>query len=545
MSDTADHPLPDIGFGELYAAIAERIPDRLALAHGEREITWAEFDERTGRLAAAFAALGVGPGAKVAQLLYNCPEYNESVGAAFKRNAAPVNVNYRYQAEEIRYLLDNSDAAVVVASPDLVERVVAVRDRLPELRAIVQVGGEPPDGVLSYDELLAAHEPVGPLRGSGDQLWFLYTGGTTGNPKGVMWPHGVLVANWASFWERVGLAPPTSLAEASEAAVRFHEIDAAWRFCPGSPLMHGTGGMSSILTLTLGGAVVTLAGRSFDADDMLRTVERRRLTHLAIVGDVFGKRLVAALEAAEAEGRPYDLSSLVQIASSGAMWSEETKLALLERHDMILFDSLGASEAVGFASQIVTRAGGVRRTARFELGPQAQVFTEDGRRVEPGSGEVGRLAVGGPIPLGYYKDPDKTEQTYPTIEGRRWAIPGDYATVEADGTITLLGRGSVSINTGGEKVYPEEVEEAVKSHPAVVDCVVVGVPDEAWGEAVTAVVSTTVPVDPAELVEHAGGSIARYKLPKHVVVVDEVYRAPNGKADYRWARDTAAARLTS
>jgi acyl-CoA synthetase (AMP-forming)/AMP-acid ligase II len=539
--------LPDIGLGDLVHSVAARIPDALALAHGDREITWGEMDDRTGRLAAAFRELGVGPDHKVAQLLYNCPEYNESVVAAFKLRAAPVNVNYRYQAEEIRYLLDNSDATVVVAAPDLVERVLDVRHRLPALRAIVQVGGDAdaplPDGVLSYEGLIAGHEPMEPLPGGGDQLWFLYTGGTTGHPKGVMWPHGVLVTNSAPFFLRVGLEPPTDLASASEAAVRFHELGVAWRFCPGSPLMHGTGGMSSILTFILGGAVVTLTGRSFDADEMLRTVERRRLTHLAIVGDVFGKRLVAALEAAEAAGRPYDLSSLVQIASSGAMWSEETKLALLERHDMILFDSLGASEAVGFASQMVTRAGGVRRTARFELGPTAQVFTDDGRRVVPGSGEIGRLAVGGAIPLGYYKDPEKTERTYPLIEGQRWAVPGDYATVEADGTITLLGRGSVSVNTGGEKVYPEEVEEALKTHPAVVDCTVVGVPDEEWGEAVTAVLSLAAPADRDELVAHAAGAIARYKLPKHVVVVDEVYRAPNGKADYRWARETALERL--
>ncbi|MEZ5374423.1 MAG: AMP-binding protein [Microthrixaceae bacterium] len=285
------------------------------------------------------------------------------------------------------------------------------------------------------------------------------------------------------------------------------------------------------------------------------TLEDRRATHLCIVGDALCRPMIAELERAEAAGSPYDLSSLKVVTSSGAMWSSAQKEALLERAPALLIDLLGSSEGNGFGAS-VARRGRSADTARFQLGDHAAVFTEDGRRVEPGSGERGMLATGGHLPLGYYKDPAKTEATYPTFEGRRWAVPGDYATVEADHTITLLGRGSVCINTAGEKVFPEEVEEAAKSLDWVVDATVVGVPDERWGSAVSAVVSlhpdapaaTTTqsgagaladPVVLQQLRDHVKGRLAAYKAPRHVVIVDEVKRGPNGKADYRWATDIA------
>jgi fatty-acyl-CoA synthase len=274
-------------------------------------------------------------------------------------------------------------------------------------------------------------------------------------------------------------------------------------------------------------------------------VARERVTNLAIVGDAFAKPMLRALEDAEARGEAYDISSVALLISSGVIWSAAVKEAFMERQPMICYDSLGSSEGVGFANSI-SAPGAETKTAKFTIGPHAQVLTDDGREVEPGSGEIGLLAVGGRIPVGYYKDAEKSAATFRELGGRRWSIPGDYATVETDGSIALLGRGSVSINSGGEKIYPEEVEEAVKHHPAVDDCVVVGVPDDRFGEAVTAVLSLRPgnSVDESDIlgaVEASG--LARFKRPRHVVVVDDVPRAANGKADYQWAKTTAIERV--
>jgi fatty-acyl-CoA synthase len=289
----------------------------------------------------------------------------------------------------------------------------------------------------------------------------------------------------------------------------------------------------------LGASIVTLVDRHFDPHELWRTVERERVTQMAIVGDAFAKPMLRALEEAEARGEPYDISSLRLIISSGVMWSAEVKHALMRRGAFICFDSLGSSEGVGFAGSI-SAPGAEQKTAKFTIGTSTKVFTDDGREVVPGSGEVGRLAVGGYIPLGYYKDPAKSDSTFLVIDGQRWSVPGDFASVETDGTITLLGRGSVVINSGGEKIFPEEVEEAVKVHPAVADCLVVGVPDERFGEAVTAVVSLR-PGERAtsDEISAALEPLARFKRPRRFVIVDEVVRGPNGKADYKWAKATA------
>jgi fatty-acyl-CoA synthase len=361
-------------------------------------------------------------------------------------------------------------------------------------------------------------------------------------PKAVMWDHRGLLGSMVATFRPLGHPVPTTVDElvpiVRDIAARGAEV----RQLAASPLMHGTAGVSTKATLTHGGLVATLSSRSFDAHEVWRCVETARITMLTIVGDVFSRPLLDALDAAERAGRPYDLSSLRTIVSSGIMWSEQVKQALLERHDVTLVDILGSSEGTGMARQVASRR---RRaaTARFELGEHSTVFTDDGREVRAGSGEVGRVALGFPIPLGYYKDPVKTEETFPMLQGRRWSIPGDYATVEADGSITLLGRGSACINTGGEKVFPEEVEEAIKTHPAVLDCNVVGLPDERWGQAVVAVVSarTGTTVDVEDVLAHTRDRLAGYKVPKRVVLVDAIPRGANGKPDYRWARSVAAA----
>jgi fatty-acyl-CoA synthase len=512
----------DWNLGTVFDSVADAIPDSTALVQDDRRRTWREFDERAARLAAAFRDLGLGPDSKVAFYLYNSNEYLETLFATFKLRAVPANVNYRYTEQELAYLLENSDAEVIMFHGSLGDRVGAVRDRAPKLRAAVQVDDGSPllAGALRYEDLIEAHEPMERIERSGDDLIFLYT----------------------AFF---GLEVPESSKGVGALVQKVHESGLIPVHLPASPLMHGTGQFSTLQVLFLGGTIVTLESRHFDPHELWQVVQRERVTQIAIVGDAFAKPMLRALEEADARREPYDLSSLLLLISSGVMWSEPVKRAFIERHPMIAYDSLGSSEGVGFANAITT-TDSKGETARFGIGPDTKVFTEDGREVKPGSGEVGHLAVGGHIPLGYYKDQQKTDSTFRVVDGRRYSIPGDYATVEEDGTITLLGRGSVSINSGGEKIFPEEVEEAVKQHPAVADAVVVGVPDDRFGEALTAVVAPVPGHTPdaegiGEAVERSG--LARFKRPRHVVLVDAVPRGPNGKADYAWARETARARL--
>jgi 3-oxocholest-4-en-26-oate---CoA ligase len=541
MSD--DLSRADLNLATAWETVAATVPDRPAVRCGAVVRTWGDFERRAACLAAGLTAAGVRQGDKVALALYNGNEYLESEFAAFKVRAVPCNVNYRYLPDELRYVLDNADAAAVLFDHTLRDRIDGVRAALPGLRMFVEVGGDGTcDWAVEYESLVAAHEPSAPIVRHGDDLWFLYTGGTTGMPKAVMWQHRGLLGSMVPTFKSLGHAVPVTVEDVATVVRDVAGRGAEVRQLAASPLMHGTAGVSTKATLTHGGLVATLAGRSFDADEVWRTVEAAGITMLTIVGDVFSRPLIDALDTAEREGRPYDLSSLRSIVSSGIMWSEEVKQELLARHDVTLVDILGSSEGTGMARQVASRR---RRaaTARFELSEHSRVFTDEGHDVRPGSGEVGRVALGFPVPVGYYKDPAKTEETFPMIGGRRWSIPGDHATVEADGTITLLGRGSSCINTGGEKVYPEEVEEVLKQHPSVLDCNVVGIADPRWGQAVAAVVSPRPgsSIEVGELLEHTRLRIAGYKVPKSVVVVDEVRRGANGKPDYRWARDVVAA----
>ncbi|HEY8215643.1 MAG TPA: acyl-CoA synthetase [Acidimicrobiia bacterium] len=534
--------------GDVFEAVADAVPDRRALVHGERALTWRELDDRAARVASALRELGLGPGSKVALYLYNCNEYEEVSLATFKLRGVHVNVNYRYLADELAYLIDNADAEVVVFHGALGEQIEAVRARCPTLRAIIQVddGSAHVDGALRYEDLVASAEPMERIARSGDDLWFLYTGGTTGMPKGVMWRHDDLFGALSeAVYPVVGEAVPESPEALGAAAARLAENGRAPVHLPASPLMHGTGGMTSMQAMFLGGTIVTLVGRHLDADELWRAVERNGVTQMAIVGDAFCKPMVAALDEAAARGEPFDLSSLFLVISSGVMWSLPVKEALMAHRAVLCLDSLGSSEGVGFANSI-TSLGNETKTARFVIGEHTKVLTDDGDEIEPGSGTLGMLARGGHIPVGYYKDPDKTAATFREVRGVRYSIPGDFATVEADGSVTLLGRGSVCINSGGEKIYPEEVEEAVKALPGVRDCLVVGVPDDRFGEVVTAVVAADegASVDEAAVLE-GSSHLARFKRPRHVVLVDAVLRGPNGKADYAWAKETARAAVTT
>jgi fatty-acyl-CoA synthase len=530
-------------FADIWESISDALGDRVALVQGNRRVTWREFDDRAARLAAGLTAAGLGPDSKVASYLYNSNEYSEGVYATFKLRGVPANVNYRYLEDELAYLIDNSDAEALLFHGELGDRVAKVRAQAPNVKCWIQVDDGAPlhDFAVAYEDLIAANDPMPRIERSGDDLYFLYTGGTTGMPKGVMWRNEDLIKVLAdSAYVLAGAAPPANPEEAGAIAKQIVEAGPARMHLPASPLMHGTGGFTSFQALFVGSGIVTLENRHFDAHELWQTVQRERVTQMAIVGDAFAKPMVRALEEAEAKGTPYDLSSLQLIISSGVMWSPETKQALMARANIICFDSLGSSEGVGFAGSI-SAPGSSPKTAKFTIGTSTKVFTDDGREVAPGSDEVGMLAVGGHIPVGYYKDERKSQATFRTISGERWSVPGDFARVEADNSIVLLGRGSVVINSGGEKVFPEEVEEAVKAHPDVTDCLVVGVADDRFGEAVTAIVArrsgtSTTASDLTAALE----SLARYKRPRQFVFVPEIRRGPNGKADYKWAREQAA-----
>ncbi|HEX3917541.1 MAG TPA: acyl-CoA synthetase [Caulobacteraceae bacterium] len=535
-------------YANVWESIAAVIPERPAQIQGERVVTWAEFDARADALARRLMALGLTHQSKVAAYLYNGPEYLETYYAAFKGAFAPVNTNYRYVADELIYLFDNADAEAIVFHASFTPTVEAIRERLPMVKAWIAVaepGWPVPDFALDYDAIVAEPGPraAPPWGRSNDDLLILYTGGTTGMPKGVMWRMEDLffvLGGGGNFF--AGTAP---LERPEDAGPRVLEMIARGDAMLGpqvtlaaAPLMHGTAQFTGLAGLTSGGAVASLpSSNHFDANELWNEVERIKANAIAIVGMAFAQPMLEALDANP--GR-WDLSSLRRIGSSGVMWSMENKQGLLKHlPGCSIFDSLGSSEAVGLGAS-VSAANEAAQTSKFMVTPNSACFTEDGRRVEPGSGERGLLAVSGYLPLGYYKDQEKTDRTFKVFEGRRWSVPGDWATVEADGSLKLLGRGSQVINTGGEKVFPEEVEEAVKRYPGVRDAAVVGVPDPRFGERICAVVEMGDGPAPslADLAEHVRQHLARYKAPRELVVAP-VHRAANGKLDYKTVRAEA------
>jgi acyl-CoA synthetase (AMP-forming)/AMP-acid ligase II len=544
-TDSNDTARNDTGWNlaDLWETIAGRLDGALAQQQGDRQISWAEMNQRANGVAQALLDV---PGAaeqnKIAQYLYNSPEYLESTFAAFKAGYATVNTNYRYAAEELVYLWDNGDVTAVVFHGTFVEQIEAIRNRVPRITTWLWVDdgtGSCPDWATPYEDAAAGGTDTnvsGPWGRSGDHLLLLYTGGTTGMPKGVMWRQddlfGVLDAN------NKKRMPPEQDLDAVEQRV----VKAGPRNMPGAPLMHGTGLFNAISNLMVGGSITTMVGRHFDPAEFLGTVEQYRINSTSIVGDAFAKPILRALDA---EPDRWDISSLRVIVSSGVMWSKETKDGLLTHNDrLIMVDSLGSSEAIGMATNTTTAESAAEAktgTAKFELGPTTRVITDEGADVVPGSGELGRVALRGRTPIGYYKDEAKSAETFVVIDGDRYSIPGDYATVDVDGTVNLLGRGSQCINTGGEKVYPEEVEECLKLHPSVADAAVVGLPDDKWGEAINALVEphAGATIDPEALRAHVKANLAAYKAPKAVFPIDSVSRAANGKLDYKALKQIA------
>ncbi len=536
--------MPDHSFARAWQTVAALAPERTALVCNDRRLTFGEFDDRAERLAHVLRDAGLGPDDKVAIMCVNAPEYMEAFFGAQKLGCVPVNVNYRYVGAELAFLLDNSDSVALVFHDDFAATVADALDALaPDRRPrvllqVAHAGGiAAVAGARDYDDTLATVDVRGPAttrEPSGDDLVFLYTGGTTGYPKAVMWRSDDL---YVSLWQmaRPGTEPPdveTAINAGKQAAT----------LLPACPLMHGTGLFIALSTLSGGGTVVLLDTPRLDPDAVWSAIEREHVQVCTIVGDAFARPLLGALEA---HPDRWDLSPLRAITSSGVTWSPETKRGLLALLPTVtLIDSLGASE--GIMTRTETRATDDIAPARFKAGERLVVVTDDGEVVHPGDERVGMLGVGGPIPLGYYKDPEKTAATFRTVEGRRYSIPGDYATVDADGTIRLLGRGSACINTGGEKVYPEEVELALRAHPDVFDCVVVGLPDARWGEMVVALVQPVdgTDLDETNLAAHCRATLAGYKVPKRFVSVASLQRSPAGKADYNVLRNVAEEALS-
>jgi fatty-acyl-CoA synthase len=530
-------------FAEAWEVVAEVVPDHPAQEQGDRILTWRQFDQRANALAADLLDAGLAHQAKVAVYLYNGPEYLETYDAAFKAGLVPVNTNYRYGPEELAYLLDNADAEAVVFDVSFQTVLEQIRHRLSKVRRWYAVGdsGEVPPWAVDYERVVGVEvgRVEGPWGRSSDDLLLLYTGGTTGVPKGVMWRQEDLwMVLGGGSNPMLGVPPARDMGEYRD-RIEAAAANPPLNLLPACPLMHGTGQFTAFINMNGAGCIVTMADRSFDPVRLWQTVQDGHINAVTIVGDAFARPMLAALDANP--GR-WDLASVLVITSSGVMWSREVKAGLAKHlPGTIMYDSLGSSEAVGMAAS--TSGGGASTdTATFTLNPDARVFTDDNRSVVAGSGEIGMVAIPGYVPIGYYKDPEKSARTFRVVDGVRYSMPGDYATVEVDGTIRLLGRGSVVINTGGEKVFPEEVEEALKLHPAIADAVAVGLPDERFGEIVCAVVELKPgarPIQPDEVIDFVRARLARYKAPRAVITVPSIGRSPAGKVDYRGLRQLA------
>jgi fatty-acyl-CoA synthase len=535
---------------EIHEAIAAAIPERECIVWRDRRLSWADVNRRTRRLANYLRRRGLGCRQERGGLLnfesgqdhlglylYNGNEYLEGMLGAFKARLAPFNVNYRYVDDELIYLLNDADARALVYHARFAPNVARIRSALPHLDVLLQVadgsGHALLPGAVDYEEALAASsQERPPLLWSADDLYILYTGGTTGMPKGVLWRQEDI------FFGALGGHPLGGEKYASVEAVVETAKGGSLRALPAPPFMHGAAHWMAFMSWHGGGTLVIQDHpERLDPDDIWSTIEKHRVVFTVIVGDAFGRPLIDQLQK-----KSYDLQNFRILLSGGAILTPALKQAFLEKipHLMII-DGFGASETGGQGQQVST-AGAKPTTGTFRMNDDTLVLAQDlSAPIAPGSDETGWLARSGHVPLGYFKDAEKTAKTFPVIGAKRYAVPGDHARVLADGTIVVLGRGSVSINSGGEKIYPEEVEKALKHHPSIYDAVVVGTPHERFGQQVTAVVQARAGEVPSkeELVDFAAQHLARYKLPREVIFVDEMVRSPSGKADYRWAKELA------
>ena len=540
----------DVSFGTIWEAIARALPDAVAISEPDRDYTFAEWDDRAARLAAALGAAGVGPGDKVACYLYNGAPYLETLFAAFKLGAVPVNANYRYTRDELTALLADADAAALVFSGNLAPNVVHAAASLPSLRLLVRAGPAPdmapseagPVGdAPELAGLYAATAPRPQRPRPGDDQLFMYTGGTTGKPKGVIWHMYQLFGSMsAALLSRLGVsAGPATVDELVALVTSLHAAGGSPVSLSAVPLMHATGLFNAMGTLTAGGRVVLTKPGGLDPRHVWELVATQRVQTLVTAGNAVCRPLVDELLTAEAAGRPHDLSSLEAVTSSGTVLSDQVKRALHERAAVTITDAIASSEGGPFAYAVTRSVADL--PSRFYPVAATRVLNAAGAPVTPGSGEVGTLAFGGSIPSGYYKDAEKTSATFRVVDGVRYTMPGDLATVEADGAIRFLGRGAGVINTGGEKVHPQEVEDILLAYPGVTDASVVGVPDETWGERVVAVVATeNAELTGDELRSAVRARLAGYKVPRAVILLPALPRTPTGKLELARVRGIAA-----
>ncbi len=525
---------------DLFERITDAIPDNAALAAEGKTLTYAELDRRGNRLAHFLREKGVKAGDHVGLHMYNGLEYVEAMLGCMKIRAVPININYRYVADELRYMIDDADLVGMIShgayAPLVDEAEAGGGASKLRVRIVVEDGhGGYAASWHAYEQALASMPDV---RGfeprSGEDLFVVYTGGTTGMPKGVMWRHEDLF-----FAGLQGGSPGGDPVESVEQLVE--QCKEGWyarTMLPCAPFIHGAAQFTAWICLFTGAKLVIQAGRSFDAKRVLELIAEEQVSTLLIVGDAMAQPILAELRK---DRKAFDTSNLVVIASAGAILSPAIKNGLMEQlgDEVLIINNFGTSES-GHAGTAAEDSEDGRPS--FYMDESCTVFDpETWTPIEPGSGKMGMLARTGHLPLGYYKDPEKTAERFKVVDGKRYVIPGDFATIEEDGRITFLGRGSKCINTGGEKVFPEEVEEALKAHPDIVDCLVVGIPDDRWGQRVGAVISTEggKALSLEEVQAHARKHVAGYKVPRDVVLAPSIERFPSGKPDYAWAEKLA------
>ena len=538
----------DLHFANIWEHISDIIPNRIAIVCGKDKKTWKEYEQDSAKLASFLNAQGIKENSKVGLYLHNSNEYLEAQFATFKVMGVPINVNYRYKSGELIYLLDNSDAEAVFFQACYADQVEDIAKELPNIKTWIQVGNDSNKNlsfVVKYNDIINDHQQMERIIRSEDNTYMIYTGGTTGMPKGVMYTHGGFATSMFGTLKQQGYEVPDvrnrdNLLKLEPILKKMDENDSLNSCLIACPLMHGTGMfLGGFLTHVLGGTVITVPSLGLDPELLLNQVKTSKVKTMVIVGDAFAKPILAELDKAQDQNKPYDISSLQTLISSGVIWSAKVKAGLLKHHDMNLFDSMGSSEG-GMGSSMSSRDNPAQ-TAKFKMNSNVIVLSDENKLVEPGSGIRGKIGTSGLVPIGYYKDPEKSASTFKDFDGVRYSFPGDYAMVETDGSITLLGRGSNCINSAGEKIYPEEVEEAIKLDSNIYDCLVVGIDDERFGQKVVAVASfeknKEILFD--DLIKNTRNHLSGYKLPKMIKFVDEVKRAPNGKADYKWALEIA------
>lgn len=524
-------------FANIYEHVADTVGDSPALFCGDISRTWSEYDQRAARLASALSSYGLSTNSKTGLFLHNSNEYLEAHHAIFKTRGCPVNINYRYKENELRYMLENSDSEALIFQDSYAEIIKAATADMDQIKCLIQVRFDKKipliPGALDYENCISTADPMPRINRKFDDLYMLYTGGTTGMPKGVMYQNGAICRQVASV-PVAGTPLPEDIESLVSTIKEISLRGETPRTIVCSPLMHGTALWLGTMTAHLrGGAAITINELGLNPVRIWSDIERYKATFMTIVGDAFARPLLDELNQAKAAGRHYDLSSLQRISSSGVMFSQEVKSGILDHLDIELIDLAGATE--GFFGFSVSTREALAKTAVFQRSDTVRVLNEQNREVSRGTGEIGRIASIS-VMQGYYNDPEKSQSIYQEIDGERWVFTGDYAELEADGQIRLIGRGSNCINTAGEKVFPEEVEEVIKSHEDVDDCLVVGAKDLRFGQKVMAVVSLNkTGVSSQQLIDFCKTKISGYKAPKDIVFQQKISRAANGKADYKWA----------